>query len=135
MRYRSSSRRSRLTSSVQREFKTGVCHTKGASFASWLVTIVFAIAIVIGVASGEVATKHSVLQPIAYITNRNVECVVYITISITVAVAINNKRGLRYVTVMTRLATCTSTITHRTLRGATTIRYTVEDTGESNECT
>ena len=35
----------------------------------------------------------------------NVECVIYITISITVAVPVNNTRALRYVIVMMRVAT------------------------------
>ena len=57
-------------------------------------------AVAIGIASGEVATEHSVvLRPIASITRDHRRCN-YITISITVAVPVNNTRALRYVIVM-----------------------------------
>ena len=75
-------------------------HTKRASLASWLVTVVSAIAI--GVATGEEAMEQCVLRPKLHV---NVEGVIYITISLTVAVGVNNTRALRYVIMMMWAAT------------------------------
>ena len=66
----------------------------------------------------------------------NVEGVVYIAISIKVAVPVNHEPALRDLRhcddgSFDGLATCTPTITHRTLRGATKKRYIVEDSPES----
>ena len=52
--------RSRITSSAQCELKTAPHQTRRAYLASWLGT-----AITISIASGEVATAHRVLRPIA----------------------------------------------------------------------
>ena len=67
---------------------------------SWLVTVVYAIAI--GVACREVATEHKCS---AYTgTSKGV---VYFTISITVAVPAHSTHALHYVIVMTCAATYT----------------------------
>ena len=51
----------RVAALALRELKTAPCHTRRASLTAWLVTAVYAIAI--GIASGKVATEHSILQP------------------------------------------------------------------------
>ena len=71
---------SRITSSAQRELKTAPCHTRrvflaSASLASWLVTALYEITI--RIASGEVATEHSVLRQIAKTTRERQRCRLY----------------------------------------------------------
>ena len=73
MTYRPLWARSCVTSSS--DVKTAPFHAKRASLASWLVTVVYAITI--SVASGEVATERSVMQPIASITLERRRCRLY----------------------------------------------------------